>query len=50
MRKPTRRCYEGEVITLPAEEVAWLRERGFLVDPDAEVPAEVQTGRRSISA
>ena len=35
MRKPMRRVYEGEVITLPAEEVARLRERGFLDDPNA---------------
>ena len=42
MRKPTRRVYEGEVITLPAEEVAWLRERGFLDDPNA-APVERST-------
>lgn len=29
----------GEVVKLPAEEIAHLRERGFLVDPDkAEIP------------
>ena len=42
MRAPTRHAGPGEVVTSPAEEIAWLKERGFIVDDDAE-PVERST-------
>jgi len=50
MRAQTRCAGPGEVVVLPAEEIAWLRSRGFLVDPDAELAERSSTGMPSPAA